>query len=141
MENYEENLCTLRFAQTVASIKVDAKQAVHMNKDEMVKQLQAEIKKLKAAHKPGAGDPAEMEAMNNKIKAAEALEAKHAKSLADLQVAQKQADEKRHEMLEELGLAKWQVRLKFANDLAPVSYVKSPRFKTSHLHHSPNAHG
>lgn len=45
--NFEETMSTMNFASTVKSIKLEASSAVSVNKDDLVKQLKAELQQIK----------------------------------------------------------------------------------------------
>eukprot|EP00929_Paragymnodinium_shiwhaense_P067785 TRINITY_DN34083_c0_g1_i1.p1 TRINITY_DN34083_c0_g1~~TRINITY_DN34083_c0_g1_i1.p1 ORF type:complete len:1357 (-),score=345.87 TRINITY_DN34083_c0_g1_i1:52-4122(-) len=117
LSNYEETVSTLNFAATVKNIKLQAKVASTINKDDLVKSLQEEVQQLKielskdrrAASEIGGGSVTDCEPstkiaeLQDRLEAAEALAKRHAMSVHEMRQMSKAAKVARDKALRQLG--------------------------------------
>mmetsp|Transcript_98640 Transcript_98640/g.307277 ORF Transcript_98640/g.307277 Transcript_98640/m.307277 type:complete len:965 (-) Transcript_98640:9-2903(-) len=112
LHNFEESYSTLKFASTVKNIKLEAKVATAVDKENLVKKLQQEVQDLKRqlsqameAKRGNGSDDSEsdVEDLSNKLLAVEALVESEAKDWAALEEEEDKIGKNRILFMEKLG--------------------------------------
>jgi len=111
LANFEESYSTLNFASTVKNIKVEAKPASAMDKDQLVKTLQQELRQLKE-QLAGTSESTHQEALAKNMEGTQSLLERFGKNWEEAQNESKQLMQQRGEALQKLGNTRWNLMMR-----------------------------
>lgn len=102
LQNFEESISTLKFAQTVKTIKLEAKKATAIDKETLVKKLEEEVRELKKALEL-ARETHDRADIKEKIEATQAIAQAHARDWHEVEQLSAEQGKMRNAIMQRLG--------------------------------------